>query len=152
MTTTGLGALLGLFEDECRRHDCMLDRANCHNFLAKEFVLAETNPIFKGRWTDAQKEHFGDAAGSGVLPLIPLVGTDHRPDGEMPWPRGNLTARQIRNRLKGRLEMIAGMAAADALGFRFSDLPILALKGFATSELLDPIEELAKADLRDWQP
>ena len=70
----------------------------------------------------------------------------------MPWPSGRLTARQVRNRLKDRLEMIVERVADDALDFWFSDLLIGALKGFAvTSELLDPIEELAEADLSDWQ-
>ena len=69
----------------------------------------------------------------------------------MPWPRGKLTARQIRNRLKDRLEKIVEKAADDAIDFPLSDVLIWALKGAATSELLDPIEELAKADLRDWQ-
>ena len=151
LATAGLCAFLGFFEDEYRRHDYMLGRANCRTYLAEKFVLAETNPIFKGRWTAAQKQAFGQAAGNGFLPLIPLVDPARKPDGTMPWPRGKLTARQIRNRLKNRLEMIVEKAADDALDFWFSDAVIWALKGTATSELLDPIEELAKADLDDWK-
>ena len=151
LATAGLSAFLGFFEDEYRRHDYMLGRANCRTYLAEELALAETNPIFVGRWTDAQKNTFGQEAGSGLLPLIPLVGRAQQPDGGMPWPRGKLTARQIRDRLKDRLEKIVEKIADDAIDFHFSDLLILALKGAATSELLDPIEELAEADLRDWQ-
>ena len=151
LATAGLGAFLGFFEDEYRRHDYMLGRANCHTYLAEKFVLAETNPIFKKRWTGAQKQTFGQKAGQGFLPLIPLVGPARKPDGAMPWPDGKLTARQIRNRLKDRLEKIVGKVADDAIDFWFSDALIWALKGVATSELLDPIEELAKADLRDWR-
>ncbi len=151
LATAGLSAFLGFFEDEYRRHDYMLGRANCRTHLAEELALAETNPIFVGRWTDAQKQAFGQEAGDGFLPLIPLVGRARQPDGAMPWPRGKLTARQIRDRLKDRLEKIVEKVADDAIDFPLSDLLIWALKGAATSELLDPIEELAEADLRDWQ-
>ena len=155
LATAGLGAFLGFFEDEYRRHDYMLGRANCHTYLAEKFVLAETNPIFKGRWSNKQKQVFGQQAGKGFLPLIPLVGQDGQeqqtPDGTMPWPSGKLKPRQIRNRLEDRLEKIVEKVADDAIDFWFSDLLISALKGLVTSELLDPIEELAEADLRDWQ-
>ena len=151
LATAGLGAFLGFFEDEYRRHDYMLGRSNCRTYLAEEFVLSEANPIFDGRWTEAQKQTFGQEAGNGFLPLIPLVGRAEQPDGVMPWPHGKITARQIRNRLKERLETIVEKVADDAIDFWFSDLLIQALKGAATSELLDPIEELAETDLRRWQ-
>ena len=151
LATAGLCAFLGFFENEYRRHDYMLGRANCRTYLAEKFVLAETNPIFDGRWTNAQKQAFGQAAGEGLLPLIPLVSRARQPDGAMPWPHGKLTARQIRNRLKDRLEKIVEKVADDAIDFSFSDVLIQVLKGAVTSELLDPIEELAEADLRDWQ-
>ena len=151
LATAGLSAFLGFFEDEYRRHDYMLGRANCRTYLAEEFKLADTNPIFEGRWTDPQKQDFGKEAGKGFLPLIPLVGSARQPDGAMPWPRGKLTARRIRDRLKDRLQKIVETIADDAIDFPGSDLLIWALKGAATSELLDPIEELAEADLRDWR-
>ena len=151
LATAGLCAFLGFFEDEYRRHDYMLGRANCHTYLAQKFVLPDTNPIFNGNWSNRQKQNYGQKAGNGFLPLIPLVGRAQQPDGAMPWPRGKLTARQIRNRLKDRLEKIVEKVADDAIDFWFSDLLIQALKGAATSELLDPIEQLAEADLLDWQ-
>lgn len=151
LATAGLSAFLGFFEDEYRRHDYMLGRANCHTYLAKELKLSEANPIFVRRWTKTQKQDFGQDAGDGFLPLIPLVGPARQPDGTMPWPRGKLTARQIRDRLKDRLERIVGKVADDAIDFPLSDLLIWALKGAAASELLDPIEEMAKVDLRDWR-
>ena len=133
----------------------MLGRANCHTYLAEKFVLAESNPIFKGRWSNKQKQTFGQQAGKGFLPLIPLVGQDgqehQKPDGNMPWPSCKLEPRQIRNRLEDRLEKIVQRVADDAIDLPFSDLVIWALKGPLTSELLGPIEELAKAGLRDWQ-
>ena len=151
LATAGLCAFLGFFEDEYRRHDYMLGRANCHTYLAEKFVLPDTNPIFNGNWSSQQKQDYGQKAGNGFLPLIPLVGRAQQPDGAMPWPRGKLTAREIRNQLKDRLERIVEKVADDAIDFPFSDALIWALKGTATSELLDPIEELADADLRDWQ-
>lgn len=155
LATAGLCAFLGFFEEKYRRHDYMLGRANCHTYLAERFVLAETNPIFKGRWSHGQKQVFGQQAGKGFLPLIPLVSQDgkqqQKPDGTMPWPSGKLEPRQIRNRLEGRLEKIVKKVADEATDVWFSDLLIWALKGVVTSELLDPIEELARADLRDWQ-
>ena len=151
LATAGLGAFLGFFEDEYRRHDYMLGRANCRTYLAEKFVLAETNPVFYGRWNDKQKRTFGQTAGKGFLPLIPLVGPARQADGPIPWPSGKLNARQIRNRLKNRLEMIVEKVADDAIDFWFSDLLIQVLKGAVTSELLEPIEELAENDLSDWQ-
>ena len=81
LATAGLCAFLGFFEDEFRRHDYMLGRANCRTHLAKDFVLAETNPIFKGRWNGTQKRAFGQEAGKGFLPLIPLVGPAQQQEG-----------------------------------------------------------------------
>ncbi len=107
---------LGFFEDEYRRHDYMLGRANCHTYLAKKFVLNEANRIFEC-WTDKQKPEFRGKAGAGFLPLIPLAGPAREPDGPMPWPRRKLTARQIRKRLEDRPEIIVEKVADDAFDF-----------------------------------
>lgn len=146
IATAGLGAFLGFFEEDFRRHDYMLGRANCQKFLDTEFALADTNPIF-ANWTPAMKSNFRGGAGAGFLPIIPLVGRAAAADGPIPWPAGKLTAKQVRKRAARRVDAIVQKVLDDAIDFPLSDIPVWALKGAVAAPLLDMIEEQAAKDL-----
>ncbi|CAO3435383.1 patatin-like phospholipase family protein [Azospirillum doebereinerae] len=148
LTTAGLGAFLGFFEKSFRRYDYMLGRANCHRFLAGEFVLGADNPVVSGRYTDAQRKQYAAAAGDGFVPIIPLVGRAAVPDGPLPLPVGKLTARQVRSRLQPRIEAIVRKALDEAIDIPLSDLLLLPILTRGISgRVLDDVETAAARDL-----
>jgi len=74
-----LGAFGGFFSKEFREHDFMLGRYNCRRFLLYHFGLpeevAETNPVFKGCWTDEAKNkwrYYNKYRMKWMLPLVPV--------------------------------------------------------------------------------
>lgn len=148
LTTSGLGAFMGFFEKSFRRYDYMLGRANCHSFLAREFVLSEENPVVANGYTAAGKATFAAEAGDGFVPIIPLVGRAAVPDGRLPLPVHKLTGQAVRNRLKPRVEAIVRKALDDAIDVPLSDLLILPFltRGVA-GRILDEVEKVATADL-----
>jgi hypothetical protein len=141
LATSGLGAFLGFFHSEYRRHDYMLGRANCREFLQNEFALAPDNPVFRGAPPPATED--------GFCPIIPLVGAAALPDGPIPFPSNRLTANAIGDMAKGRISEVVRRILDDAIDFPLSDLAILGLKGFAVGPVVDMVVEQAKKDLKD---
>ncbi len=76
LATAGLGAFIGFAYAAFRRHDFLLGRKNCRDFLANSFVLPAENPIFHGL----------DTGGAAMLPIIPLVGNSAAPQVLDDWP------------------------------------------------------------------
>ena len=75
LASNGLGAFLGFACPAFMRHDYLLGRANCQQYLRSSLVLAEDNPVFAGMWTDQQKQSLGVVSdGERYLPVIPLIG------------------------------------------------------------------------------
>lgn len=80
-----LGAFGGFFERGYRAHDFALGRRNCQQFLRKQFILPEGNPIIAAGLDAAGKVRaaFGmdppnnivEAQSQRWIPLIPLCGT-----------------------------------------------------------------------------
>ena len=52
LATAGMGAFIGFACDAFRRHDYLLGRKNCQDFLRSQLVLPEASPVFKG-WAEA---------------------------------------------------------------------------------------------------
>lgn len=87
----GLGAFLGFFAEEYRRHDFLLGRANCQKFLREFFVLPPDNPLFAAD-RDAHEagglRDFASKERPGSFQITPLVGTASVPQPEPSWPAG----------------------------------------------------------------
>jgi hypothetical protein len=75
-----LGGFGGFFKKSFREHDFRLGRYNCRRFLLYHFGLpeevAETNPVFKGCWTEEAKQkwrYYDQFRGKWMLPFIPIL-------------------------------------------------------------------------------
>jgi len=88
IASDGLGAFLGFACPAFMRHDYLLGRANCQEFLRSTFVLHQGNPIFQGDvWTAEQRQSLGvTIEGERYLPIIPLLGNAAVPETRDPWP------------------------------------------------------------------
>jgi predicted acylesterase/phospholipase RssA len=92
LATAGLGAFIGFASPAFRRHDFLLGRKNCQDYLRSFLVLPEKNPLFDG-WCTAGRVNLAtyqvkNAAGDIFLPIIPLVGEAMDPVLLDPWPAG----------------------------------------------------------------
>ncbi len=101
----GLGAFIGFACQDFMRFDHLLGRQNCQRFLRETFVLAEDNSLFQG-WTQEQRTRFRGPAGSGMLPIIPLVGDASIDETLDPWPRGKLDPEIYRGAIEKRFRSI----------------------------------------------
>lgn len=99
-----LGAFGGFLSQRMRRHDFLLGRKNCRDFLLKHFTLSEHNPLFKDAnsqslWSEAMLAAYardkegGPYTGSGAryLPIVPVL-SDVSVDAALP-PWSSLISR-----------------------------------------------------------
>jgi hypothetical protein len=108
IASNGLGAFLGFACPAFMRHDYLLGRANCQEFLCSNFLLHEDNPVFESAWTPAQKQALGeDVKGERYLPIIPLLGNASVPESLDPWPRHLLNPAIYRDEVERRFRRIA---------------------------------------------
>lgn len=91
LATAGLGAFIGFACDAFRRHDYLLGRKNCQDFLKNVFVLPEQSPVFAGCLDGVPLDGFRVTDADGTyLPIIPLVGAAAVPEALDPWPKNAL--------------------------------------------------------------
>ena len=105
IASSGLGAFIGFACQDFMRFDYLLGRQNCQKFLRETFVLAESNPLFQS-WTQDHKTQFGDSAGAGMLPIIPLIGDVTGDETLDPWPKGKLDPEIYRSAIEKRFRSI----------------------------------------------
>lgn len=115
IASSGLGAFIGFACPAFMRFDYLLGRQNCQRFLQETFILAETNPVMKGFWTDDQKERFAPAAGPGMLPIIPLIDEAAVDEMRDPWPKGKLEPEQYRKGIEDRFRAIFELELSGSL-------------------------------------
>lgn len=104
LATAGAGAFIGFACEAFRRHDYLLGRRNCQDFLRSVFVLPEQNPLFQhGVMEGVPLDEFRvrDSAGS-YLPIIPLVGDARVPEAIDPWPKNQLNPEIYRTAIEKR--------------------------------------------------
>jgi hypothetical protein len=101
----GVGAFIGFACADFMRHDYLLGRANCRDYLLDEFVLLKDNPLFGG-WTDPQRKEFVVASDPRMLPIVPLVGSAAAPQPLPDWPRGKLNPDTLRGPIEGRFRAV----------------------------------------------
>ena len=109
IAANGLGAFIGFACPAFMRHDFLLGRKNCQDFLRETFVLHQDNPVFAGAWTPAQtQQHKVIVNGEVHLPLIPLLGDAAVPETPASWPKHQLNPdsyhEAIENRFKAAVE------------------------------------------------
>ena len=110
----GLGAFIGFASPAFMRHDYLLGRANCQQFLRETFLLDATNDLFV---------HYGNGQKQAARrPIVPLCGPAAVAETLDPWPRGALRPEDFRNdieaRFRGILETeLAGTVRGVLLGW-----------------------------------
>ncbi|MGH7120174.1 MAG: patatin-like phospholipase family protein [Acetobacteraceae bacterium] len=107
LATAGLGAFIGFASDAFRRHDYLLGRRNCQNFLHDTFVLPEASPVFQNclEGVPLLEYGFNDPTGN-YMPIIPLVGTARIREALDPWPRNALDPSIYRGPIERRFARI----------------------------------------------
>src|SRR6516165_5843519 len=99
IASNGLGAFLGFACPAFMRHDYLLGRANCQEFLGS---------VFESAWTPTQKQALGkDLKGESYLPIIPLLGNASVPESLDPWPRHLLNPAIYRDEVERRFRRVA---------------------------------------------
>jgi hypothetical protein len=121
IASAGLGAFIGFASPEFMRFDYLLGRKNCQTFLRTDFVLGERNPLFDG-WSYEDRQKFGEEAGAGCLPIIPLVGSAAVDAVIEEWPKGALDPEDFREAIEARFREIfraelSGDVVKSALGW-----------------------------------
>jgi hypothetical protein len=80
LATGGMGGFLGFFDRAFLDHDFRLGRLNAYQFLTSEFVLPDTNPIFKDTWTEPQKADYGHVETKPKMVEIPASAPEPEDD------------------------------------------------------------------------
>lgn len=102
----------GFLSRDFRAHDFRLGRRNCQRFLARHFLLAEENPLFREWSADLRDDFRVTRDGRSYLPIVPLLDNSRSADGRnmaaevaLPtWPSfGEAQMRAVEELLDGRL-------------------------------------------------
>jgi hypothetical protein len=105
LATSGLGAFIGFACSAFRRHDFMLGRQNCQQFLRNYLVLPIANPLFdswRGNAAMVATYQVTDTDGDVYLPIIPVTGGAADPQPLDPWPVGKLDPHSLQAGLEAR--------------------------------------------------
>lgn len=94
LATAGLGAFIGFACAAFRRHDYLLGRKNCQDFLRDGFKLPADNPLFL--------PPAPGAVPAPELPIIPLVGTASVTETTDPWPKNALNPSRFHDAIEAR--------------------------------------------------
>jgi len=147
IASAGVAAFIGFACPAFMRYDYLLGRQSCRDFLAKEFVLAETNTKVFGPaaqngspWTAAQKARFATDAGAGFLPIIPLMGTAAQPQDTEIWPRGQLKPERYRDAIEDRFRAVLRAASPHPLIWQISSIVAGHIgEGLVASKVIDAV-------------
>nr|WP_256701187.1 patatin [Caballeronia sordidicola] len=101
-----LGGFGGFLSEEFRRHDYLLGRRNCQQFLAQHFSMPAENPLYNS-WSAASKKEW---CISKELPIIPLVGKLRMEIPLPKWPTRPVELAPLRELLEARVVAVAGSA------------------------------------------
>jgi hypothetical protein len=150
---TGLFATVGFASAKFRRHDYMLGRANCQEFLRKEFLLPSNANLFATSWNLVPPNEKAaltvtDTAGNTFLPIIPLLGEaaiGEEPEG---WPKYAFDPEEgnFRDLIETRFKAIVENELTGALSGLGAWIAANATEGWVA----DKIVALFRSTLVDW--
>jgi hypothetical protein len=148
LATAAMGTFIGYACDAFRRHDYLLGRKNCQDFLRSQFVLPEASPVFAGCLDGVPLGDFRytDDTGS-YLPIIPLVGTARVPETTDPWPKNALDPTIFRGAIETRFtKLLEGEFASGPLA---NVLVWLAAK-IGLGKIADTVIGAMQSALKQW--
>lgn len=148
IATANTGAFGGFLCEAYRRHDYLLGRKNCQEYLRTELVAHRENPLFSNWLLTAPAEVVNEFAvtvqGETYLPLIPLYGSCREVEQLEPWPKGKFDPRakdfqkKLKARVSGVLDCLADSVAGDN---RFVDFLLKLVADFGDDKLCDVITD-----------
>lgn len=153
IATACASAFGGFLDQRFRRHDFLLGRKNCQQFLQSSFQLPVDNPLVRN-WVKANPGNpWLDQTGKFVC-LLPLYGNCANDEHVEAYPSGqfNLQANDIQQPLKQRIERIVDRAKG-----RFSptgilpQLYLLPLLEQSKDGLQKVINDWLSQALKDWR-
>jgi hypothetical protein len=124
-----LGGFSGFIDRSFLDYDFRLGQRNAYEFLSRHLVFPETNLIFQGKWTDAQKQaqSITDTDGSRLLRLIPIMDTvptppqmlptpkpANAPPGAVAWPKLPALPDNLSDAISGRLDAVYSLLMRSA--------------------------------------
>lgn len=150
IATACASAFGGFLNERFRRHDYLLGRKNCQDFLIDTFNLPVSNPLVHA-WANAHPT--SPLIANGKIRLIPLCGNSQFPEQTEPYPQGafDLDAADFQDLLARRVRRLVDKAKG-----RFSPhgvVPQLYLSPLfenAKDGLQAKINDWLKSALRDW--
>lgn len=144
IATACASAFGGFLDERFRRHDFLLGRKNCQDFLKNTFHLPVENPLV-ANWVKAYPDSPFIITEKGRVRLVPLYGQCAIPEQIEAYPTGlcKLDASEFQDRLKSRIDQLIDKAKG-----QFSPTGIL------PQLYLQPLIENSKDGLRkkinDW--
>jgi hypothetical protein len=148
LATAGAGAFIGFACAAFRRHDYLLGRKNCQDFLRTQFVLPTASPVFAGCLEGVPLDDFlvRDATGE-YLPIIPLVGSARVPETTDPWPKNALDPRVYRSAIETRFTRLLDKEFADG---PLSDVLVWLAAKVGEGKVADTVIGAMQAALKQW--
>lgn len=151
LATAGLSAFLGFASPVFRRHDYLLGRKNCQDYLRRFLVLPSGNKLFDG-WRNSTTFQVADYqvrdnTGATFLPIIPLTGDSRVPETLDPWPAGKFDPETLRPAIEARFTRL--LSAEFAKGPLSDVLTWLAGK-IAEGTVADFVIGMMNQALTDW--
>ncbi|MTJ83186.1 MAG: hypothetical protein F8N37_19545 [Telmatospirillum sp.] len=136
LATAGLGAFLGFACRDFRRHDYLLGRQNCQDFLRGTLLFPDG------------ARAFGPPGAEGdPRPLIPLFGSCAVDEALDPWPQGRLDPAAYRDGIEDRFKaLVAGLSQDTVL----SGLPAWLLEHLGEGWVADKVVAEIDNALTEW--
>ena len=149
LASSGLHAFIGFASRAFMRHDYLLGRQNCYDFLKERLVLPAENSLFKGWKAEHIGAHIIELNGEACLPIIPLISAAAVRPGIDPWPRNLLDPEDFRDGIEARYKAVVGAAAeGSVLSASLSWLAAIATKGCVADYVINLMtQSLIDADL-----
>ena len=145
IASSGLDAFIGFACSDFRRHDYLLGRLNCQNYLKYEFLLPRGANAFGNGWVGVNLKDFEQPLNGGVgLPIIPLVGTAAVPETPPTWPVGALDPGIFRDGIEARFRALVNAGLTGGVG---QNVAAWLIETFANGAAADYIIGLMKTAL-----
>ena len=148
LATAGMDAFIGFACDAFRRHDYLLGRKNCQDFLRTQFVLPQASPVFAGCLDGVAVGDFLVQDDTGqYLPIIPLVGPARVPEETDPWPQNALDPSIYHSAIEARFARLLGDEFADG---PLSDVLVWLAAKLGEGKVADTVVTAMQAALKQW--
>lgn len=157
-----LGGFGGFLKKRFRMHDFQLGRRNCQQFLRKHYGIpkpvCDDNPVFAhydAEDLDRFVNEFGaERDGTGIMPIIPLVGDVASEEFPLRWKTLEMTDLELKE-LKARVDDRTGrvlnrMVEQYVDGWAWSGIAQFAAGSLAQGRIVDGILSQVEAALEEY--